>query len=206
MQPRQRSKCSTTVRLSATAPSSLASISWIRPRGESISSLQRTYVGQVGRQKPQCTHSRVSSRIIGRACPRRETSALAASQRGRPGLRRRSRRAFAVAVAAARATRSAPCNRLLLGLPPAGRPEVPSSRNRLLLGVLPAGRPEVSSSCNRLLLGLPSAGWRGRPGARRRSSPRPGGGRGLWGEGAAPCVGGPGGGGGLRGGGRCRRG
>ena len=63
MQPRQRSKCSTTVRLSATVPSSRASISWMRPRGESISSFQSRYVGQVGRQKPQWTHSRVSSRI-----------------------------------------------------------------------------------------------------------------------------------------------
>ena len=39
MQPRQRSKCSTTVAArGATVPSSVASISWMRPRGESISS------------------------------------------------------------------------------------------------------------------------------------------------------------------------
>jgi hypothetical protein len=39
-QPRQRSKCVVTVSLSEIVPSRLASISWIRPRGESISSLQ----------------------------------------------------------------------------------------------------------------------------------------------------------------------
>ena len=69
MQPRQRSKCPTTVGSSPIVPSSFASISWIRPRGESISSCQRTYVGHVGRQKPQCTQSRVSSRSIGEDSP-----------------------------------------------------------------------------------------------------------------------------------------
>jgi hypothetical protein len=38
MQPRQRSKCSATVRFSSTVPSIVAFISQIRPRGESISS------------------------------------------------------------------------------------------------------------------------------------------------------------------------
>ncbi len=39
MQPRQRSKCVTKVGERPTVPSSRASISWILPRGESISSL-----------------------------------------------------------------------------------------------------------------------------------------------------------------------
>ena len=42
-------------------PCAVFSISWMRPRGESISSLQQEYVGQVGRQKPQWTQARVSS-------------------------------------------------------------------------------------------------------------------------------------------------
>src|SRR5262245_61064066 len=32
----------------------------MRPRGESISSPHSTYVGHVGRQKPQCTHLSIS--------------------------------------------------------------------------------------------------------------------------------------------------
>src|SRR5687767_2950468 len=32
----------------------------MRPRGESISSFQSRYVGQVGRQKPQCTQASIS--------------------------------------------------------------------------------------------------------------------------------------------------
>ena len=40
MQPRQRSKCSATVWFSSSVPSSVAFISQIRPRGESISSCQ----------------------------------------------------------------------------------------------------------------------------------------------------------------------
>ena len=63
MQPRQRSKCSTTVELRRSVPWAVFSISWMRPRGESISSFQRTYVGQVGRQKPQWTQALVSSSI-----------------------------------------------------------------------------------------------------------------------------------------------
>ena len=42
MQPRQRSKCSVTVGFSVSVPWAVFSISWMRPRGESISSLQRT--------------------------------------------------------------------------------------------------------------------------------------------------------------------
>src|SRR5262245_43583036 len=34
----------------------------MRPRGESASSPHRTYVGQAGKQKPQCTQSSMSSR------------------------------------------------------------------------------------------------------------------------------------------------
>ena len=57
-QPRQRSKCSTTVLLSGTVPSIRPAIRRMRPRGESISSPHRFQVGQVGRQKPQWTQSR----------------------------------------------------------------------------------------------------------------------------------------------------
>ena len=67
MQPRQRSKCWATVAFSAIVPSSRASMRWMRPRGESISSLQSTYVGHVGRQNPQWTQSDVYSRIMRRA-------------------------------------------------------------------------------------------------------------------------------------------
>ena len=74
MQPRQRSKWPTTVGLSEIVPSRCDSISWIRPRGESISSLQSRYVGHVGRQKPQWTQSLVSERrtsgaVVTRALP-----------------------------------------------------------------------------------------------------------------------------------------
>ena len=63
MQPRQRSKCSTTVSVSSIVPSTRPLIRWIRPRGESISSCQSVYVGHDGRQKPQCTQSAISSRL-----------------------------------------------------------------------------------------------------------------------------------------------
>ena len=69
MHPRQRSKCFVTVAFSVTEPSRRASIRWMRPRGESISSCQSTYVGHVGRQNPQWTQSAVSSRITRRAPP-----------------------------------------------------------------------------------------------------------------------------------------
>src|SRR6187549_2109478 len=65
MQPRQRSKCST-IESDSGSPLSPWLISWIRPRGESISSPHRAYVGQVGRQKPQCTQSETSSGSGGR--------------------------------------------------------------------------------------------------------------------------------------------
>ena len=83
MQPRQRSKCSATVAFSAIVPSRRASIRWIRPRGESISSCQSTYVGQVGRQNPQWTQSEVYSRITRRGSP---------AGRARGGSARRARR------------------------------------------------------------------------------------------------------------------
>jgi hypothetical protein len=63
MQPKQRSKCVVTVAFSVSVPSSRASMRLMRPRGESISSRQRTYVGHVGRQNPQWTQSAVSSGI-----------------------------------------------------------------------------------------------------------------------------------------------
>ena len=61
MQPRQLSKCPTIVSDSSEPSSRPAPISTIRPRGESISSFHSTYVGHVGRQKPQCTQSSISS-------------------------------------------------------------------------------------------------------------------------------------------------
>src|SRR4051812_50214382 len=56
MQPKQASKC-WTIESVIGAPCSPAFIRSIRPRGESISSPHSVYVGQVGRQKPQCTQS-----------------------------------------------------------------------------------------------------------------------------------------------------
>src|SRR4051794_38904985 len=61
MQPRHWSKCRTIVS-SIGAPSRCCSMRWMRPRGESISSPQSRYVGQVGRQNPQCTQSATRSR------------------------------------------------------------------------------------------------------------------------------------------------
>ena len=69
MHPRQRSKWVETVAFSVTVPSSRASIRWMRPRGESISSRQSTYVGHVGRQNPQCTQSSVYSLNTRDRCP-----------------------------------------------------------------------------------------------------------------------------------------
>jgi hypothetical protein len=60
MQPRQASKWPTIDGLSG-SPDRPCAIRWIRPRGESISSPHSTYVGQVGRQKPQWTQSAISS-------------------------------------------------------------------------------------------------------------------------------------------------
>ncbi len=56
MQPRQRSQWSAIASEIASVSLRAASMRTIRPRGESISSPQSTYVGQVGRQKPQWTH------------------------------------------------------------------------------------------------------------------------------------------------------
>ena len=85
MQPRQRSKCCATVAFSAIVPSRRASMRWMRPRGESISSRQSTYVGHVGRQNPQWTQSEVYSRITRRALP-------AGRARARSARRARRRR------------------------------------------------------------------------------------------------------------------
>ena len=65
MQPRQLSRWPT-----IGADSALwwpSSISTIRPRGESASSPHSEYVGQVGRQKPQCTQSSISDGSGGRS-------------------------------------------------------------------------------------------------------------------------------------------
>ena len=59
-QPRQRSKCWTTVGPSVMLPPTRPAIRWMRPRGESISSPHRFQVGHVGRQKPQWTHLSMS--------------------------------------------------------------------------------------------------------------------------------------------------
>ena len=61
MQPRHRSKWSPAAGVSG-APSSSWLTRWIRPRGESISSPHSEYVGQAGRQKPQCTQSLTAER------------------------------------------------------------------------------------------------------------------------------------------------
>ena len=88
MQPRQRSKCCATVAFSAIVPSRRASMRWMRPRGESISSRQSTYVGHVGRQNPQWTQSDVYSRITQQHAPRVELPADPLDERldivGRP--------------------------------------------------------------------------------------------------------------------------
>src|SRR3954468_83789 len=59
MHPRHWSKCCT-IASSSGSPSTSCRIRWMRPRGESISSPQSRYVGQDGRQKPQCTQSATS--------------------------------------------------------------------------------------------------------------------------------------------------
>ena len=61
MQPRHRSKCSAAASVSG-APSSSWLTRWIRPRGESISSPHSWYVGQAGKQNPQCTQSFTAER------------------------------------------------------------------------------------------------------------------------------------------------
>lgn len=66
MQPRQRSQWVTMASDSSPASSSAAFIKTMRPRGESISSFHSTYVGQVGRQNPQCTQTSTSSFAGGR--------------------------------------------------------------------------------------------------------------------------------------------
>src|SRR3712207_8098253 len=67
MQPRQRSQCVAIASEIRSASRSAVSMSTIRPRGESISSPQRTYVGQVGRQKPQWTQVSITSPEGGRS-------------------------------------------------------------------------------------------------------------------------------------------
>ena len=61
MQPRHRSKCAAAASVSG-APSSSWLTRWIRPRGESISSPHSWYVGQAGKQNPQCTQSFTAER------------------------------------------------------------------------------------------------------------------------------------------------
>ena len=57
MQPRQLSHALTCAGVIGPSSSWPARMSRMRPRGESISSPHSTYVGHVGRQKPQCTQS-----------------------------------------------------------------------------------------------------------------------------------------------------
>ena len=61
MQPRQLSHALTCAGDIGPSSSWPARMSRMRPRGESISSPHSTYVGHVGRQKPQCTQSSMRS-------------------------------------------------------------------------------------------------------------------------------------------------
>src|SRR3954470_3144707 len=79
MQPRHLSKCPRTASVSSIFFSSKDFMRYMRPRGESISSFQLLYVGQAGRQNPQCTHSSISF-LSGNYKPPTK----------RPGFRRRS--------------------------------------------------------------------------------------------------------------------
>ncbi len=164
MQPRQRSKCFVTVSVSAIVPSRRASIRWMRPRGESISSCQRTYVGHVGKQKPQWTQSDVSSRIIRREFRSGRTHGGLARATP-PPTRRRRRRAPGLAGHDRRCTR---CRRL--GEPqrrglsrarrraPRARIEVDRGRN-LGAGETPARPPRLRC----LLRRAPSSSRAGSP-------------------------------------------
>src|SRR5919107_1865742 len=60
----------------------------MRPRGESISSPQSTYVGQVGRQKPQWTQSSISSCSGGWCSSKAGSTATPASGRPAPSVAR----------------------------------------------------------------------------------------------------------------------
>ena len=62
MHPRQVSMWATKLPGLDSRLSRCCRIRWIRPRGESVSCPQSKYVGQVGRQKPQCTQSSRRSR------------------------------------------------------------------------------------------------------------------------------------------------
>ena len=62
MHPKHVSMCRTKPSESAASPSRPTRIRWMRPRGESISLCQRTYVGLAGKQKPQWTQSATRSR------------------------------------------------------------------------------------------------------------------------------------------------
>ena len=62
MQPKHASKCATTDASSGMTPSYTPFIRSMRPRGESISLPHDAYVGQAGKQNPQCTQSLIKSR------------------------------------------------------------------------------------------------------------------------------------------------
>ena len=64
-QPRQRSMCGS-ASSSGRSPSSTPFMSTMRPRGESISSPSTRYVGQAGRQNPQCTQVSTARAIASR--------------------------------------------------------------------------------------------------------------------------------------------
>ena len=70
MQPRQRSKWRAADGPHSSSPPSSRLIRWMRPRGESDSSPQSEYVGQAGRQNPQCTQVSTSSRVEASATER----------------------------------------------------------------------------------------------------------------------------------------
>ena len=165
-------------------PVEVCSISWMRPRGESISSLQRTYVGHVGRQKPQWTQSPSASSSITRRAPlpgrtrladRRAATLRVASRAGRPrgpapGRRRLPRRG-------GRRPRRASRGRLARspGRSGAGRAPRPAARAPRSTHGVGLDSPPTSARASRAAprpprRGLRRAPRRGRGGGRRARS------------------------------------
>ena len=69
-QPKQRSMCVLNAsELGSSLPSTTACMRCRRPLGESASFPRRLYVGQAGRQNPQCTQGSRRSLCASRACP-----------------------------------------------------------------------------------------------------------------------------------------
>ena len=156
MQPRQRSKCAVTVAFSAIVPSRRASMRWIRPRGESISSCQRTYVGHVGRQKPQWTQS--DGELADHAARTPRGSKLAAGSRSMQALRAAA--AFALVGVALRRVRDAGGGRTTAsGSSARTRRELPGAKRTRPRA--PACRPRDSSHTSASGLGASDERARG---------------------------------------------